>query len=343
MAENTENKSFSKDDEVILSPTQVMLVKFRHNRLAMFGFWMFTIIVLLVVITHFYTEFTGYDFAATNPKLKNMPPSMEFPFGTDKYGRNTFWRVLEGGWISIQVGFLSTFMAVTIGVTMGAIAGYFGGWIDKIIMRIVEVIYSFPFLALAYIISAIFRDRPPEFRLFVIIVTLGFIRWTGLARLVRGQVMALREQEFILAAEALGIKKRHQIMRHIIPNVLSIVVVSATLTFAAAILNEAFLSYLGLSVTEPIPTWGALISKAAKNSTSLRKFWWIWIYPGTLLFMFIMSINLMGEGLRDAIDPRSEYSTKKQRKEAKKKRLEEKAAAKAAKNANVANAGKGGV
>ncbi len=330
-AETVENKGFSKEDEVILSPTQMMLTKFRHNRLAMFGFWMFATIVVVVVVTHFYTEFTGYDFAATNPKLKNLPPSFEHPFGTDKYGRNTFWRVLEGGWISIQVGFLSTFMAVSIGVTMGAIAGYFGGWIDKLIMRIVEVIYSFPFLALAYIISAIFIDKPPEFRLFVIIVTLGFIRWTGLARLVRGQVMALREQEFILAAKALGIKKRHQIMRHLIPNVLSIVVVSATLTFAAAILNEAFLSYLNLSVTEPIPTWGALISKAAKNSTSLRKFWWIWIFPGTLLFLFIMSINLIGEGLRDAIDPRSEFSTKKQRKEAKKKRKQEKEAAKLAK------------
>lgn len=312
--EKVENSGFSKEDEVILSPNQMMLIKFKNNRLAMIGFWMFVVIIGVVIIAHFYTKFTGYDFAYTDTSLKNQPPSWEFPFGTDQYGRNTFVRVLEGGWISLQVGFLSTFMAVTIGVAMGAIAGYFGGKIDSVIMRIVEVIYSFPFLALAYIISAIFRDRPPEFRLFVIIATLGFIRWTGLARMVRGQILTLREQEFILATKALGIKKRHQITRHLIPNVLAIVVVSGTLTFAASILNEAFLSFLGLSVTEPIPTWGALLSKASKNSTSLRQYWWIWVFPGAMLFFFIMSINLVGEGLRDSIDPKSEYVTKEQRK-----------------------------
>jgi peptide/nickel transport system permease protein len=294
----------------------------------MVGFWLFTIIVTAVVITHFWTKFTGYDFAATNPALKNLPPSWEFPFGTDKFGRNTVIRVLEGGWISLQVGFLSTIMAVTIGVTMGAIAGYFGGKIDIVIMRVVEVIYSFPFLALAYIITAIFRDKPAEFRLFVIVAILGFIRWTGLARLVRGQILSLREQEFILATKALGIKTRNQIMKHLIPNVLAMVVVSATLTFAVAILNEAFLSFLQLSVTEPIPTWGALLAKAAANSTSLRKFWWIWVFPGTMLFLFIMSINLIGEGLRDAIDPKAEYTTKKQRKANKEARKAEKKAAK---------------
>lgn len=338
-----QEKGFSKDDEVILSPTQLMIIKFKSNRLAMFGFWMFLIIVTVVVITHFYTDFTGYDYAKTHPTLKNLPPSIEHPFGTDKYGRNTFVRVLEGGWISIQVGVLSTFMAVSIGLTMGAISGYFGGIIDSIIMRIVEVIYSFPFLALAYIISAIFRDEPPEFRLFFIIMTLGLIQWTGLARLVRGQIMSLKEQDYILATKALGIKTRNQIMKHLIPNVLAIVVVSATLTFAGAILSEAFLSYLGLSVTEPIPTWGALLSKAAKNSTSLRKFWWIWVYPGALLFMFIMSINLIGEGLRDAIDPKSDFITKKQRKARKKKLREEKEAAKNAEKASLAAASsKGG-
>lgn len=329
MAENQQGKGFSKEDEIILSPTQQIIIKFKSNRLAMFGFWLFTAIVTLVVVTHIYTVVTEYDFAYTDSSLKNLPPSLQHPFGTDKYGRNTFVRVLEGGWISLQVGFLSTFMAVTIGVTMGAIAGFFGGRIDAIIMRIVEVIYSFPFLALAYIISAIFRDRPAEFRLFVIIGILGLIRWTGLARLVRGQILSLREQEFILATKALGIRKRNQIMRHLIPNVLAMVVVSATLTFAVAILNEAFLSFLNLSVTEPIPTWGALLSKAASNSTSLRKFWWIWVFPGTMLFLFIMSINLIGEGLREAIDPKADYMTKKQRKARKAAKKAEKAEKKA--------------
>ncbi len=323
-----ENTGFSAKDEVILSPTQQIIIKFKSNRLAMVGFWLFTIIVSVVVVTYFYTEFTNYDFSATDPALKNLPPSSKFLFGTDKYGRDAFVRVFRGGWISLQVGFLSTIMAVTIGVTMGSIAGYFGGKIDSIIMRLVEVIYSFPFLAIAFIISAIFRNEPAQVRLFVIIGILGFIRWTGLARLVRGQILALREQEFILATKALGIKKRNQIARHLIPNILAMVVVYGTLTFAGAILSESFLSFLGLSVSEPTPTWGALLSKAAKNSTSLRKFWWIWVYPGAMLFTFIMSINLIGEGLRDAIDPKAEFTTKKQRKINREKRKAEKKAAK---------------
>jgi peptide/nickel transport system permease protein len=224
-------------------------------------------------------------------------------------------------------------MSVTIGVALGAIAGYFGGKVDQVIMRIAEVIYSFPFLALAYIISAVFRDAPEELRLFVIIAILGFIRWTGLARLVRGQIMSLKEQDFIIATKALGIKKRNQIMRHLIPNVLALVVVSGTLTFAAAILGEAGLSFLNLSVTEPIPTWGALLARAASNSTSLRQFWWIWVFPGTMLFLFIMSINLIGEGLRDAIDPKSVYITRKEKKEIRQRRRVEKVAAKTEKAA----------
>ena len=338
MSEATKDaKGFSKEDEVILSPTQQIVIKFKSNRLAMFGFWLFSIIVAIVVVTHIYTTVTGYDFSYTDASLKNLPPSFEHPFGTDKYGRNTIVRVFEGGWISLQVGFLSTFMAVTIGLSMGAIAGYFGGKIDAVIMRIVEVIYSFPFLALAFIISAVFRDQPAEFRLFVIIFILGFIRWTGLARLVRGQILSLREQEFILATKALGIKKRNQIMRHLIPNVLAMVVVSGTLTFAGAILSESFLSFLGLSVTEPIPTWGALLAKAASNSTSLRKFWWIWVFPGTMLFLFIMSINLIGEGLREAIDPKADYTTKEQRKANKAARKAEKQAAKLASKGGSVN------
>ncbi|HZK10241.1 MAG TPA: ABC transporter permease [Clostridia bacterium] len=334
MANLEDNTGFSAADEVILSPTQQIIIKFKHNRLAMVGFWLFLFIVSLIVVTHFYTKLTGYNFAKTDASLKYLPPSLKYPFGTDQYGRDTFIRVLEGGWISLQVGVLSTVMAIVIGVFMGSVAGYFGGKIDYVIMRIVEIIYSFPFLALAYTISAIFRDKPAKFRLFVIIAILGFIRWTGVARLVRGQILSLKEQDFILATKALGIKTRNQIIRHLIPNVLSTVVVSATLTFAAAILGEAFLSFLNLSVTEPIPTWGALLSRASQNSTNLRNYWWIWVFPGTMLFAFIMSINLIGEGLREAVDPKAQYSTKAERKETRRRRKLQKSLAKAERNAN---------
>ncbi len=324
--EKTKNEegNFSAKDEVILSPFQQIRIKFKCNRLAMFGFCLFIIIVSVVIVTHFYTKAIGYDFAATNAAIKNSPPSWEYPFGTDKYGRNAFVRVLEGGWISLQVGALATFMAITIGLIMGSIAGFFGGKIDYLIMRLIEIVYSFPFLALAFTIAAIFREKPAEQKLYATVFILGILSWTGLARMVRGQILGLREQEFIIATRALGIKRRHQITRHLIPNVLSTVVVSATLTFASSIMSEAFLSFLNLSVTEPIPTWGALLSKAAQNSTNLRLYWWVWVFPGTMLFSFIMSVNLIGEGLRDAIDPKAQYITREQRKAARQRRKEEK-------------------
>jgi len=317
-------EGFSKKDEIILSPFQQIFIKFRNNRLAMFGLFLFLIIVVLVTTTNIFTTVTDYDFAHTDASIKNLPPSLQYPFGTDRFGRNNIVRVFQGGWISLQVAFLATFMAVTIGVSMGAIAGYFGGKIDHVIMRLVEVIYSFPFLALAYIISAVFRERPAEQRLFIIVFTLGILSWTGLARLVRGQIMSLKEQEFMLATRALGIKKRNQIIKHLIPNVLAFVVVSATLTFAGAILSESFLSFLNLSVTEPVPTWGGLLARAATNSTNMRTVWWQWVFPGILLFLLIMSVNLIGEGLRDSIDPKANYTTRKDRIANKKRRLEEK-------------------
>ena len=245
--------------------------------------------------------------------------------GTDSYGRDFLVRVVEGGWISIQVGFLATFMSVVIGVTFGSIAGFFGGIVDSVIMRGTEIVSAFPFLVLAFTIASIFRDEPDKTKLFIIIVLLGLISWTGLAKIVRGQILSLRQQEFIVATESLGIKKRNQIIRHLIPNVLSLVVVSGTLTFAFSILGEASLSFLGLSISEPVPTWGGLLAKVARNSTILRTAWWTWVFPGSLLFMFIMSINLVGEGLRDAIDPKSDYVSKDQRKKLKEERKAKKA------------------
>lgn len=324
LQEVTENEilkeQFSKDNEVIISPSKQALIKFKHNRLAMIGFFIFVAIVVMVVVMHFYAAFTDYNFAETDASLKYLAPSAEHIMGTDAYGRDLFIRVVEGGWISLQVGFLSTIMSLTIGITVGSIAGFFGGRVDSIIMRSSEIIASFPFLVIAFTIASIARDLPGETRLFIIIVLLGFITWTGLAKMVRGQILSLRQQEFIIATESLGIKKKNQIIRHLIPNVLSLVVVYATLTFAISILNEASLSFLNLSVSEPVPTWGGLLSMASRDSYVLRTYWWTWVFPGGMLFFFIMSINLIGEGLRDAIDPKSEYTSKDQKRRAKEER-----------------------
>ena len=312
---NTEQ--FNVENEVIISPTMQAVIKFKSNRLAMIGLYTFVTIVVVVTLVHFYALIIDYDFSFTDPDKQYLAPSFQNLLGTDSYGRDFLIRVVEGGWISIQVGVFSTFMLVILGITFGSIAGFFGGRIDSIIMRGTEIVSAFPFLVLAFTIAAIFRDLPDKTKLFMIIVLLGLITWTGLAKMVRGQILSLRQQEFIVATESLGIKKRHQIMRHLIPNVLSLVVVYGTLTFATSILGEASLSFLNLSISEPIPTWGGLLSKAASNSIILRTAWWTWVFPGSFLFMFIMSINLIGEGLRDAIDPKSDYVSKEQRKKLK--------------------------
>lgn len=305
---------FSKDDEKIISPTRQMMIKFHCNRLAMLGLYVFLSLVLVILFAKVYTIVTHYDFTADDYSLRYLAPSLEYPFGTDGYGRGMWMRVWAGGWISIQVGILATLISVVIGVVVGSVSGFFGGIIDTIIMRATEIVSSFPFLAIALTLSFIFIDLPEQTRLDIMIMILGFLRWTALARMVRGQILSLREEEFMLAARALGIKRRNQILRHLIPNVTAYLVVYGTLAFASAILLESTLSFLGLSVSEPVPTWGSLLSRAASSSTNMRQYWWTWIYPGFMLFLLIMSINVVGEGLRDAIDPKTSYITSKERK-----------------------------
>jgi len=304
-------ESVKKQEERIISPTEQIILKFRANGLAMFGFITFLVVVTVVVLSQLYIQFTNYDLADVSRILthKNLAPSLDHFFGTDKYGRDYFLRVLAGGWISIQVGLLATLISVTIGITVGSIAGFFGGRIDHILMRFAEVVSAFPFLAAAITISVIFIDAPETQKLFLMIFILGVLRWTGLARMVRGQILSLREQEFMIASQALGIKNRNQIFRHLIPNVIAYVIVSATITFAQSILLEASLSFLGLSVSEPVPTWGGLLQRASKSSI-MRNQWWLWVFPGILLFSLIMSVNLIGEGLRDAVDPKAGYEEK---------------------------------
>ncbi|MCS5421150.1 MULTISPECIES: ABC transporter permease [Psychrilyobacter] len=318
------NDKLNKEHEKIISPTRQIIEKFKHNKLAMAGFISFGLLLLVIVGAQVYVHLTNYDLAHVDISQKYMKPSMQHLFGTDAQGRDLFLRVLAGGWISIQVGLLSTVLSIVLGVSIGATAGFFGGKVDTLIMRGTEIVSSFPFLAIAMTISAIFMDLDAQLRLYLIIFILGFLRWTGLARMVRGQILSLREQEFIVATRALGISSFNQITKHLIPNVLTYVIVSGTLTFAGAILTESSLSYLGLSVTEPIPTWGRLISLSAKNAIVMTNYWWTWIFPGLALFILIMSINVIGEGLRDAVDPKSQYVTKEQRIRLKEKRKREK-------------------
>lgn len=219
-----------------------------------------------------------------------------FLLGTDQYGRDIFSRVLYGSRISLSIGFLVVLISVTLGTVIGVSSGYFGGWVDSILMRIVDVLIAFPALFLILIIIATFGNS-----IYLIVITLSFTGWMGVARIVRGQVLSLKEQEFILAAKSLGLSSARIIFRHVMPNTLTPVIVAATLRIGSIILTEAGLSFLGLGVQPPTPSWGNIINE---GRDSLLNHWWISTFPGIAILTTVVSFNLIGDGIRDALDPR---------------------------------------
>ena len=318
MAKNKKVKNSGVEE--IVSPTRLMIERFKKNKLAVIGLIIFLTIVVLILVTKVYVEVTNYNLASIDASAKYQAPSLEYPFGTDKSGRNYFPRVLLGGYISLQVGVIATLVSVFIGLVIGGVAGFYGGKVDNLLMRVTEIVSSFPFLPIAITISVVFVDMPAQYRLYLMMFIIGILGWTGLARMVRGQILSLREQEFMTACRALGITNKDQITKHLLPNTIAYVIVNATVSFSGAILSEASLAYLGLSVSEPIPTWGGLLSRA-NTSIIMRDYWWMWVFPGVLLFLLILSINLVGEGLRDAVDPKSQVKFKSQEKQSIFKRL----------------------
>jgi peptide/nickel transport system permease protein len=295
-------KKKNDEERLVLSPGQIAWNNFKANKLAMFGVLLFCLILILVYIVPFFTPSDINDIDIT--KL-NQAPTRENILGTDQLGRDFFNRLIHGGKVSLKVGFLATLVSTTIGVVIGSVSGYYGGRVDNLLMRFAEIVRSFPFLPFAITLSAAIGSRVSEdMKITVIMLILGLLGWTGLARLVRGQILSLREQEFMIAAKALGVRDHNQIIRHIIPNVVSIIIVSATISMAAYILSESGLSFLGFGVVEPNASWGSLIQSAQK-SVVLRERWWLWMPPGILILLTVLSINLIGDGLRDAIDPKS--------------------------------------
>jgi oligopeptide transport system permease protein len=235
------------------------------------------------------------DPALQNLKLGATPPSLLHWFGTDDLGRDTFARVMYGGRISMLVGLIGTFVSLVIGVSWGAIAGYFGGKIDEAMMRFVDVLYSLPYIFLVILLLVFF-----ERSLLMLFVALGLVQWLTMARIVRGQVMSLKGQTFVEAARALGASDAAIIFRHLVPNTLGPVIVYTTLTVPAVILQEAFLSFLGLGVQPPDASWGTLVSDGARV---LAIFPWLVVFPGLALSLTLLAFNFLGDGLRDALDP----------------------------------------
>ena len=225
--------------------------------------------------------------------------------GTDDFGRDIFRRLLKGGRMTMTVGAIAVIISTIIGVIIGGISGYKGGKIDNILMRLTEIVSSLPFLPFAIILSAIIGNNISETqRIIMIMVILGLLSWPGIARLVRGSVLAEREQEFVTAAKALGIREWGIIFRHILPNIITVIIVNATLDFATCMLTESSLSFIGFGVSEPNATWGNMLN-GARSATVIENFWWRWVYPALVLAICTISINCIGDGLRDAIDPKS--------------------------------------
>jgi oligopeptide transport system permease protein len=283
-----------------------------RNKLAVFG------LIVVVVVTaasllgpYIIQKLTGHapDFIPNDAALiKSIPPftgadgsfSWAHPMGTDKQGRDLLALVLQGGQISLMVGIISTLMSLIIGVSYGAIAGYLGGRVDNLMMRLVDVLYAVPYIVLVIVLLSVFKSQTARGQLTLLFVALGAVSWLTMARIVRGQVLSLKNQEFVMAARATGVSTPRIIFRHIVPNTLGPVIVYATLTIPTVMLTEAFLSYLGFGVQPPLASWGSLTSEGIQN---IGVFPWQLICPGLTMALTLFSLNFLGDGLRDALDP----------------------------------------
>jgi oligopeptide transport system permease protein len=268
--------------------------RLRQNKLAVIGGIFIAILTLACFLTVLIAP--GW-YAKTDFNLGASAPSHAHWLGTDILGRDLLARILFGGCISLSVGLAATLVSVIIGVLYGAISGYLGGRVDVVLMRIVDIIYSLPFVIFVILIVVIFGRH-----IILLFMAIGAVSWLDMARIVRGQVMSLKRQEFVEAAVALGLRKRRIILRHMIPNVLGIVAIYGTLIVPSVMLLEAFLSFLGLGVQAPMSSWGTLINDGRK---SMEEYPWLLIYPSLFFSLTLFSLNFVGDGLRDALDVRA--------------------------------------
>ncbi|MCT2531115.1 ABC transporter permease [SAR92 clade bacterium H921] len=268
-------------------------IKLSKNYLALFGLVIIGLLCVLSVLTPWIAPY-GYE--EQNLLLGATSPSSEHWLGTDVFGRDMLTRIMYGGRVSLTVGFIATAVALLIGVLWGAVAGYVGGRLDAMMMRIVDIMYALPFMIFIVLLMVVFGRN-----ILLLFIAIGAVEWLTMARIVRGQVMSLRKQEFVEAAHSLGLSQWTIIRRHIIPNTLGPVIVYTTLTIPSVMLLEAFLSFLGLGIQPPQSSWGLLINYGVET---MEEYPWLLIFPGVTLSLTLFALNFLGDGLRDALDPR---------------------------------------
>ena len=283
-----------REEEKILTAGQIARRRFFRNRLATAGL---IIVVSFVFLSLFAPLFTDYTVSQTDLRNLRSGPSAAHLLGTDDLGRDIFARLLYGGRVSIAVGVASMLLQMAIGVTLGAAAGYFGGVTDKVIMRMVDIIMCFPFFVIAVALAAVIGGS-----IWNLILIIGMLMWPGIARIVRTEVLTIRDNEYIMAAKALGLSPVQIIVKEVLPNVFSSILVASTLAVANGILMESTLSFLGLGVR---PSWGNMLV-AAQNMAVLKNQWWMWIPAGAAVVLMVLAINFLGDGLRDALDTRNQ-------------------------------------
>ena len=268
--------------------------RFMENRLALIGLVVIVIIYALAILAPLIDR---YPYDQITAGMRDKPPSEEHWMGTDRNGRDVYSRILKGGQISLAAGFASVVIIMLVGISLGAIAGFFGGFIDGFVMRFTDILLSVPLLLLLITAASLFE---PGIRTTVIVI--GLSSWPGTARIVRGQFMQLKEQEFVTAARAIGATPARIMARHLFPNAFAVIIVQATIWLSYAILLEASLSYLGLGVRIPTPSWGNILQDGQREL--IAGAWWLTFFPGLMIFLTVLCFNLMGDGLRDALDPR---------------------------------------
>lgn len=276
--------------------------RFKENKLALFGLAVILFLVITSVLAPLIVPFDPFVSTRSEIGLANTlaSPSRTHPLGTDNLGRDILSRMIYAGRISLSVGLVSVSIATSIGILLGALAGYYGRWVDSLIMRITDVVICFPVLFLVITVSTMLKPN-----IFNVMAIIGLVYWTRVARLVRGEILRVRELDFIQATRALGAKDKRIIFKHVLPNIMAPILVQATLLTAQAILIEASLSFLGVGVQQPTPSWGNMLN-AATSITILGFRPWVWIPPGLAILLTVLSINFVGDGLRDALDPKLE-------------------------------------